>query len=294
MSQPLFHDLWQFDNPAATEAAFLALLPQIEQTNNRDTLAQLYTQIARTHSLRHQFDQAHAWLDKADALLTPETAAAHIRSLLERGRTYNSANDKAKAIPLFQQALTLAQQTHADYFAVDAAHMLAIAAPTHQQAVHWNEEAMRLAEASTDPAARQWLGALYNNLGWDYHDAGQFDKALALFEKGLRWRETEAQPRKEIPIRIARWSIGRTLRSLGRLDEALALQQALLAEWQAAGAEDGYVYEELGELLLALGRPDEARPHFAQAYQLLRQDPWLVEHEAARLARLASLGGVDG
>ncbi len=94
-------------------------------------------------------------------------------------------------------------------------------------------------------------------------------------------------------VRVARWCIARCLRSLERVEEALAIQREL--EQQIADIEnpDGYVYEELGECLYALGRSDEARPYFRRAYELLSKDPWFVDGEAPRLARLATLGGVD-
>ena len=43
-------------------------------------------------------------------------------------------------------------------------------------------------------------------------------------------------------------------------------------------------------LLLALDRPDETRPYFAQAYAKLSQDAWLTATEPARLERLKCLG----
>ncbi|MBI4926955.1 MAG: hypothetical protein HY835_04260, partial [Anaerolineae bacterium] len=103
------------------------------------------------------------------------------------------------------------------------------------------------------------------------------------FQRALRYRQEQEDP---APIRIARWCVARTLRSLNRLEEALQIQQELLAE----NTEDGYISEELGELYLALGKPEEARPHFAQAYSLLSKDDWLVKNEAQRLERIRSLG----
>ena len=67
---------------------------------------------------------------------------------------------------------------------------------------------------------------------------------------------------------------------------------SVTAHVSAAGEQDGYVEEELGECLLALGRESQARPHFAAAYGLLRSDIWLARDEPARLARLRDLGGV--
>ena len=84
--------------------------------------------------------------------------------------------------------------------------------------------------------------------------------------------------------------MGRTLRSLGRAEEALALQRTLLAEWEAAGEAGPYVLEEIAECLLALGRSDEARPFFARAHTELSKDDWLVKNEPGRLRRLAELG----
>jgi hypothetical protein len=66
-------------------------------------------------------------------------------------------------------------------------------------------------------------------------------------------------------------------------------QQALWEATQAAGDSDGFVQEELGECLLALGREEEARSWFAQAYELLSQDAWLAASEPARIARLGEL-----
>jgi hypothetical protein len=59
---------------------------------------------------------------------------------------------------------------------------------------------------------------------------------------------------------------------------------------QHDGESDGYVFEELGECLLLLGRPGEARLFFARAYAELSRDSWLAESEPARLERLKELG----
>ena len=104
------------------------------------------------------------------------------------------------------------------------------------------------------------------------------------------WRSGQKRgPNQE--TRIARWCVARCLRSLGRLEEALAQQRELLAEEEAFGETAGFTWEEIGECLLALGREVEARPHFAQAYSALSQDAWLIAEEGERLARLRRLGG---
>lgn len=285
---PELHTLWNYNDPAGTAVRFEQLLPEVAASANRAYHVELLSQLARTHSLRRQFAQAHQLLDKANEMLRDEMVVPQMCCLLERGRTFNSAGEPERALPLFEAAFVLgtAVSPQADYHTIDAAHMLAIAQFNPTEQLRWNEHALALAEATPDARAASWLGSLYNNLGWTYHDLGEFDRALELFEKAVAWRQA-VHPDQPETIRIAKWCVGRTLRSLARLEAALAVQQALLAEHEATGQADGFVFEEIGECLLGLGQEAEARPFFAQAYAELSQLDWL---EPGRLARLQRLG----
>jgi tetratricopeptide (TPR) repeat protein len=286
---PDFDAMWDFDHPDSTEAAFRALLPAARASGDRDYLAQLLTQVARTQGLQMKFDEAARTLGEAESLITDDMKVARVRLLLERGRVLNSSKRREESKPLFRSAWERAQEAHAGGFAVDAAHMMGIV-ETGDSSVQWNRTAIDFAEKSSDPKARRWLGSLYNNLGWTYHEKGEYAAALDLFQKALAAREAEG---KRPLIRIANWCVARTLRSLGRTEEALAMQERLLAELTAEGGVDGYVHEEMAECLLALGRASEAKPHFAAAYRALSEDEWLRRDEADRLERLRRLGGVD-
>lgn len=283
---PLFDELWDYSQPKETAVRLSALLPLAEAGADRSYHVQLLTQLARTQSLQSRFAAAHQWLDQAAALLTPDMTIARIRYLLERGRTYNSARQPEQATPLFRQAWEMAAAAQIFFYAVDAAHMMGIVEPRLERQLTWHETALTWAEQSRNLRTRQWLGALYNNIGWSYHGAGQYTEALVMFQKALHWRQTEADPRQEGPMRIARWCVARALRSLGRVEEALAQQQSLLAD---GSSSDGYVYEEVGECLLALGQAEAARPFFQQAYVLLSPNAWLRAHESERLTRLHTL-----
>ncbi len=179
------------------------------------------------------------------------------------------------------QAFEEAQAQHEDFYAVDAAHMVAIV-ESGDEHLAWNLRALDLAEHSDQPRARKWRGSLYNNIGWTYHDAGQYDQALDAFEKAIACRQEYGQ---EAEIRIARWCVARTLRSLNRIDLALAILQEL-----ESGPHSGYVEEELAECLTVQGKPGEAAPYFAKANESLAKDEWLAANEPQRLARLQSLG----
>jgi len=124
-------------------------------------------------------------------------------------------------------------------------------------------------------------------MGWSYHELGDYESALKIFQKAEAARRSNGNVNQ---IRIAVWCVARTMRSLNRVEEALSKQLALKAEFESAGENDGFVYEEIGECLLALDRKQEAQPHFAKAHEILSQDISLAENEPARLARLKELG----
>ncbi len=281
---------WEYSDPAASEARFRAALASAED----DEQLELLTQIARTFSLRGQFDTAHAVLDEVEQELDGAGMRPRLRYLLERGRTFNSSGAPEQARALFVAAWEQAQATGAigvAGLAVDAAHMVAITYAGAPEAIDWNRKGLALARTTDDPKARALIPAMLNNSAWDLHGLGRFDEALALFEEARAEWEARGKPPQ---IQIAHWTVARCLRSLGRCDEALALQEALAAEHAAAGTVDGYVWEEMAENLAALGRMEEARLYFGSAYAELVQDEWLVEHEPDRMASLkARAGGAD-
>jgi tetratricopeptide (TPR) repeat protein len=282
---PDIDSLWNYGDPAASEQAFRSLLRRApRRTGYR---VEVLTQIARAQGLQRRFDAANETLNVAERELAkagrPPRAAARIR--LERGRVLNSARRPAEAAPHFQAALDLAAAAGEDFYAVDAAHMLGICEPPERR-TEWHLRALEMAERATQPRARNWLGSLYNNLGWTLHDQGDYAAALDLFEKALRFREAQGS-RPE--ILVARWCVARAQRSLGQVEAALAAQRELAAERERLHEPDGFVLEEIAECLLLLGRPDEARPYFAQAYAQLAEDPWLADNEPERLVRLKSL-----
>jgi tetratricopeptide (TPR) repeat protein len=282
-----FDDLWDFDDPAGTEAKFRALRPELEAEGDRSALYQLDTQIARTFSLRRKFAEAHALLNEIEPELDSLDPVVRVRWLLERGRTFNSAGKKEPAKKAFLEAWVLGQSIHAEALAVDAAHMVAIV-EEGDEAIRWNELALDYARLSEDPRAKNWKGSLLNNLGWTYHDRGEHERALELFEEALAFRHEQG---KDNLIDIAEWCVARELRALGRVTEALSRQQELLRLKEESGRGNaGFVFEELGECLAELGRDEEARPWFAKAYAELSKDEWLQANEAERLERLKKLG----
>jgi tetratricopeptide (TPR) repeat protein len=299
-------ELWDLDDPAVSERRIESLLgtgdlPPIAR-------AELQTQLARALGLQGRYDDALKILDAvlesignaepaADVegtqpagasasrpSATPRAPVVVIRVALERGRVLNSSGRPADSVELFTRALQAARAAGEDFLAIDAAHMLAIADRT--RAEHWTNEALRMVTTSTDPRTRRWAGSLHNNAGWARHDAGDDAAALAEFEAAQSAYEVNGTAEQ---VRVARWAVARALRSLARFDEALAIQQQLAEQ----GPSDGYVQEELAELCLATGRPDEAREHAAAAVELLGSDSWFTEYESGRWERLRRIARLD-
>lgn len=276
--QAQIDELWDFDDPAASEGRFRTAAASAA-TFERGVML---TQVARSLGLQQRYADALRILDSVEGTAEPDV---DVRARLERGRIFNSGNDATAARPEFEAAFALATGHGLETLAVDALHMIAIVAPTEEQA-ELHARAIAMAEGASDPRARQWLASLYNNAGWTSFDAGDLNEALRLFELALEERLRLGTPRQ---IGIARWSVGRALRALGRTDAALAIQEDLQRANADAGVDDPYVSEELGECLLTLGRPAEARPNFSRAVAQLSADAWLAEHEPERIERLRDL-----
>jgi tetratricopeptide (TPR) repeat protein len=280
---------WDFDAPAASEAKFRAEAAR-QPAGSREAL-EASTQVARTLGLQRRFSEADALLDALEPGLGQAPDRVRVRYLLERGRVRNSSGQPRAAVPFFEQALAASTRDAlpgASYYAVDAMHMLGIAAAP-DVALEWDRKALAAAQAATDPRTRGWRASLLHNLGWTVFERGDAAQALAYWQQALVLRESQGDT---ATTRVARWTVARGLRAVGRIDEAWAMQRALADETERAHAPDGYVYEELAELALARGQEAAARPYAAHAHALLKDDAELRASAPARLARLARLGGV--
>jgi tetratricopeptide (TPR) repeat protein len=283
-----FDKLWDYNDPAATERKFRAVLDETDASADQAYRAELLTQIARTQGLQRKFNEANATLDTVQRMLEgADWPLVRVRYLLERGRVLNSSGQKEAARPLFEDAAALATRHGLDAYGVDAMHMVAIVESDPPRQLEWNLRAMNLAESSSDERARNWRASLYNNIGWTYFDSKQYDKAMEVFEKAVVLRQERNQPRE---LRIARYCVAKTLRMQGKLTEAAALNRQLIHEAEQANEPDGYFYEELAECLLVCGDANDAKPYFRKAYDHLSKDEWLVEQDPARLKRLRELG----
>lgn len=257
--------LWDFNKPELSEQRFRDAL----STATGDDALILQTQIARSFGLRKDFAKAQDILksiEKAAASAGPEARARYV---LELGRTYasathspesQSAESKKLARAAYERALETAKGAGLDGLAIDAIHMLAFVDTEPADQLKWGKEALAVVTASSQSDAKKWEASILNNIGYALHQLGRFDEALSTLKQVLviRERGTNAEA-----IRVAHWMIAWTLRAIGRMDEALAIQLRLEQECEAAKAPDPYVFEELETLYRARG--DEVRAgHYAE------------------------------
>jgi len=257
--------MWDFDDLDATEERFRA---QLEEETSDTGSAEVLTQLARVEGLRGNFERCGQLLDEAGAVAGP-SPVANVRIQLERGRMHRSSGDPQTALPLFEGAFVDAVGVGEYYLAGDAAHMAAIAVPDREAMEAWTQRGLNLGEQ--EPDAAYWAGPLLNNLAWACHDAGEHERALELFQRALEARERD--PDNAEAIAFARYGVGVALRTLGRVEESVAMLEPAVAWAQGNGKPDAEYHGELAEGYAGLGREEQAREHVPLALALFEADP---------------------
>jgi tetratricopeptide (TPR) repeat protein len=280
-------ELWDFHDLESTEGRFQECLEAETDTESR---AEILTQLARVRGLRGEFDEGELLLVEAGALADAEgSGSARVRIDLERGRLRRSSGDPGAALPLFESAFQAAVEAAELALAADAAHMAALAAPNRETMLSWTQAGIDVAESSADPSVRYWLGPLLNNVGWEHHESGEYEQALAAFQRALDERERD--PANRAAIEIARYAVAKTLRALGRPAQAAPLLEQAVAWAESEGEPDGWFHEELAQAYSDLGRVAGAAAHAQKALALLPEaDPSFGRdgERAGRLRRLAA------
>lgn len=206
--------LWDFDDIDGSELRFDE---QLQAETSDAGRAEVLTQLARVQGMRGDFAGGDRLIDQAQAL-SDGSPAVEARIQLERGRLRNSDGDAGAALPMFIWAFEIAEQGREQFLAADAAHMAAIASPDREGKLDWTDRGIRVATETADRDVAYWLGPLYNNLGWEYQDSGEYEAALEAFKKALAARKR--YPEMPALIEHAKEAVGEALRALGREEEA--------------------------------------------------------------------------
>ena len=277
---------WDYAKPEVSETRFREALRQYP-AGSREAL-EIATQVARAQGLQRKFDAAHATLDKIEVELVRVDARVRIRAsrAWQAVQFLGIARQGSAAVPQVAEVATrqdgrVTRSTRSTRCTCWASPLPSRSGSTGTCA-HSRWPSARRMRAPAAGARRSTTTSAGR-----YSDRGEHASALGYWEKSLAVREASGDQQR---TRIARWTVARGYRALGRLDDAERMQRDLAEDNRAAGEEDGYVYEELAELRIARGDAAGAAPGAAKAYALLREDAWLAATEPARLERLAKIG----
>ena len=244
MNHPLSHailSLWDFDDPVVSRSRFAA------------AAAIMTTQVARSYGLAGEFTEGHTALDALGEPATGPDAPDEVatRVSLERGRLFRSSGDPEASRPHFRAAYDRALAGGRHGLAADAAHMLALVSPDAEERAEWTRLGLAAADGDDDPLSLGMAGALLNNEAWSLGEAGDWAGAYELFDRAVGVRErahaTLGSASSAQSLQVARWARARSLRGLGRVDEALAAQRAI-AETES-GSKSPFVAEEIAACL---------------------------------------------
>jgi Flp pilus assembly protein TadD len=165
----------------------------------------------------------------------------------------------------WQSALDTAKAASLGALAIDAIHMVAFIDTTPLQQPYWAKPALAVVLASAQTAAQRWQASNHNILAYALEQQGRHADGLPQYQQALNLRLQVGNAQNTL---VAGYMVARSLRFLGRVDEALVMQQQLLRDSEALGAADPYVLDELALLFKARGEAAQAEAALQRAAQL--------------------------
>jgi len=246
---------------------------QAEEEEHQHVLVEALAQVARSYLITDRKEEGRTWLERAEKAASPSVPLGWSRYLGVRGRFEWQDEDLEKATATFTEMYNYCLEHELHSRAVDAAHMVAITAPPEKQIV-WASKGIWAAEKGD---VEEWLGPLWNNLGWTYEDLGRHEESLDAL---LKAREYHWKLGGEMNKLIADWSVGHAYRMIGEHQAAAQWIRPVLAwserlydiEPSPEAAEwIGHSCRELGELALQRGEQQEALEYFRRAREKLEE-----------------------
>lgn len=234
-----------------------------------ERLAQAYLRQGDAFTLLHRFEAAECALETALKIAQEREDAAGERNALRSItllRSYEGRHEEA--LSHVERLLVLGRAAgDARAEAGDLATMANIlrAMGQSERALAVLREALERTAAADSPVR---YGALLNVIGTVYRDLGDYDTALDYFR-----RAEEAEQRHPINASFTLPYIADIQVRQGHVEEALATYRRAVEMNRKARYADGcaYVSRSLGEVLVGLGRDEEALPHLREAAALFDQ-----------------------
>lgn len=242
-----------------------------EQTGDLTVQVEALAQVARAYSIQGQLAAGEPWLKQAAELASPSDPIAWSRFQNVTGIFQRERGERELATETFIRLYDYCREREMYRRAIDAAHMVAIAADLETQ-IAWAYKGIAAAEAG---GYEDWLAILWNNLGWTLDDLGRYSESLTALRKA---RDYHWRTGSDLMKLIADWSLGHALRMTEKADSARIVMEATLAWAQRRYEADpspteaewlGFVYQELGEQRLLAGDRADGIRQLEMAYTRL-------------------------
>jgi len=284
-----------FRNRQYAEAGeiFEAVATDALAAGNHETYTEAAAMRARSYLIQGMSEEGRPWLTRAEEHADSSAPAGWSRYLGVRGRFEWEDGDSERATATFHEMFDYCEENELYSRAVDAAHMIALTGQPEEK-LQWARKGIEMAEKGNMIG---WLGPLWNNLGWDHVDAGQYDEAREALESA---REYHYMGTAEIPKLIADYSVAHVIRLQGLLDEAHDAMRDVFDRAQGlrdAGNPDalewiGFSRWELGEIAISKGEAEAGLGMFQEALGELEEagmPSWDQADWEKRNARLEEL-----
>jgi tetratricopeptide (TPR) repeat protein len=274
--------------------AFEKLAARAAAEGDTEALVEASAMRARSYLALGRPDDGRAWLERAAGAATNEQPLGWSRYLSVKGRFEWKDGDNEAATRTFRELYDYSRGHELWSRAVDAANMISITGEPSER-FDWSRRGIEMAEAG---GMTGWLGPLWNNLGWNYHDAGRYDEA---YDALVKAREYHYMKEAELPRLIADYSVAHVEMKLGRTDEARTDMLTVL-DWagrlDADGNEEarewmGFSRWDLGEMAVESGDRAAGLVMLKQAMGELEQagmPSWDPDQWKQKQDRVAELG----
>ncbi|MCA8940274.1 MAG: hypothetical protein KDB07_10710 [Planctomycetes bacterium] len=268
------------------------------QSGEESLRLKVWSLAARAKTIQGNLTEGEPLLERARAAREGADADALASFGVVEGIFIRERGDKEAAKAYFIKLADFCEENQLYAKAVDAIHHIAIVAPADEQE-HWALKGIEAAERGGD-ATKGWLGALWNNLGWTYDEAGEHEKALDALLKAQVAHQANSGEYQKV---AADAFVAHALIHVGRIDEAEKLNDGVRvvsdakladkpddAHWQERSFycdwKNGEIARARGELAKAKEALEKAKAGFQALNGKGWYDEWLVKLDR----QIAALG----
>ncbi|WP_446503573.1 hypothetical protein [Photobacterium swingsii] len=145
---PDYRALWNQAHPERTEITYKALLNLATKSHDKTYLSELLSQIARTYTVRNQYNNAEYYLSQSALYLDDAQPSAHGHYWAEKARLEHYQHRSEQAISALDQAWRFAQQANDDRLQAEVAIMQS--RYDKKQSAIWLKRAQEIIATSND------------------------------------------------------------------------------------------------------------------------------------------------